>query len=64
MVAGTILGGAVALLFAPLKGSETRKRLAGTGTKITDNLSDLFVSAKEKIKSPKQKFIMEDEMDS
>jgi gas vesicle protein len=43
--AGVILG----VLFAPAKGSDTRRKIGEQGKKITGNVKDKFQKGKEKI---------------
>ena len=45
IAAGTVLG----ILFAPAKGTETRKIIAGKGSEIKDNLKDSVCKLTDKI---------------
>ena len=40
LMAGAIVGGALAILFAPAKGSETRAKLADGARDLTDDIMD------------------------
>ena len=59
VVLGAALGSAIAILFAPDKGSETRKKLLQKGTDYTDalidNLSSTGNSPKQAIESLKER---------
>jgi gas vesicle protein len=46
---GAAVGGALGLLLAPDKGSETRKRIIETGNDLGDSIADFGGSVKEKI---------------
>lgn len=47
--AGAAAGAILGILFAPDKGSETRKKMADKGKKLTDSLEKKFVLGKEKV---------------
>ncbi len=42
LLIGVAIGGALGILFAPAKGSETRKKLAGAAGDYTDVLKEKF----------------------
>jgi gas vesicle protein len=42
LLLGAAIGGALGILFAPDKGSETRKKIAGKTGDVTQSLSELF----------------------
>jgi gas vesicle protein len=42
LLLGAAIGGTLGILFAPLKGSETRKNLSTRGNDLTDALKDKF----------------------
>lgn len=44
LLVGAAIGGALGILFAPDKGSETRKKIAGKANDLTDSLKDKFDS--------------------
>ncbi len=46
---GLALGSIAGILFAPNKGTETRKKIAGAGTKISDQLKDKVQQSKDRI---------------
>jgi gas vesicle protein len=48
LAAGIAVGGVLGVLFAPEKGSETRKKISEEGKKIVDNVKNKFREAKEK----------------
>lgn len=48
-IAGAAIGGALGILLAPDKGSETRRRIAEKGSEIGDSIADFGDSVKEKI---------------
>ena len=52
--AGAVVGTALGVLFAPDKGSETRKRIAGEGKKIADLMKNKFLAGKEKFDNLKE----------
>jgi len=47
-IAGAAIGGALGILLAPDKGSETRRRIAERGSEIGDSIVDFGESVKEK----------------
>ena len=47
---GTLLG----ILFAPAKGSETRKKIRESGTKLSDNVRETFRKGREGLHSLKE----------
>jgi gas vesicle protein len=46
---GAAVGGALGLLLAPDKGSETRKKIIETGNDLGDSISDFGGTVKDKI---------------
>ena len=42
LVAGVAVGAIVGILFAPAKGSETRKKISNKGVKLADDLKEKF----------------------
>ena len=46
---GMAIGGIFGLLFAPDKGSETRKKIADAGNKISEKIKEKIEMGKEKI---------------
>lgn len=45
--AGLAIGGVLGVLFAPDKGSETRKKISEQGKKLTDKVKNKFQKEKE-----------------
>jgi len=56
---GAAIGGALGILFAPDKGSETRKKLLASGDDLTDALKEKFnlllEEAKKEVESVKER---------
>ncbi|HXB40801.1 MAG TPA: YtxH domain-containing protein [Bacteroidia bacterium] len=50
LLAGAAIGGALGILFAPDKGSETRKKLLAKGDDLTDAMKEKFNCFLEEIK--------------
>jgi YtxH-like protein len=48
LVVGAAIGGALGILLAPDKGSETRRKIAEKGSDLGDSLSDLSDSIKDR----------------
>jgi gas vesicle protein len=53
---GAAAGALLGILFAPDKGSETRKKINEEGKKMSDAIKDKFNDAKEKLNSIKDDF--------
>jgi gas vesicle protein len=51
-IAGAAVGGALGLLLAPDKGSETRRRIIEKGSELGDSIADFGDSIKEKFRRP------------
>ncbi|GGA99413.1 YtxH domain-containing protein [Puia dinghuensis] len=47
-IAGAAIGGAIGILLAPDKGSETRRKIAEKGSDIGDSITSFGESVKEK----------------
>jgi len=47
-IAGAAIGGALGILLAPDKGSETRRRIAERSSEIGDSIADIGESVKDK----------------
>lgn len=52
--AGLAIGGILGILFAPDKGSETRKKIKNGGTKISDNFKQGISKLKGSISNAKE----------
>jgi gas vesicle protein len=51
---GALVGAAVGILFAPDKGSETRRKIGKEGKKIADSVKDTLLAGKEKLGNLKE----------
>lgn len=54
VAAGVAAGAVLGILFAPDKGSETRKKISEQGKKISEGVKDKFQKGKEKINDLKE----------
>ena len=52
--AGIVVGAILGILFAPEKGSETRKKMTDEGKKFYDDVKDKFRKGKEKFSDLKE----------
>lgn len=50
ILVGAAIGGALGVLFAPDKGSETRKKISSKGNDLTDAVKEKFAAIVEKLK--------------
>ena len=50
LIVGAAIGGALGILFAPHKGSETRRRILAQGEDLTDGMKEKFNDFLEEIK--------------
>lgn len=50
LLLGAAIGGALGILFAPDKGSETRKKLAAKGGDLTDGVKEKFNDFLEEVR--------------
>ena len=51
---GIVIGGLLGVLFAPDKGSETRKKIGDAGKKLSDRVKEQVAKGKEKFSNLKE----------
>jgi gas vesicle protein len=55
LILGAAIGGALGILFAPDKGSETRKKLSAKGDDLTDAMKSKLTAFQEEVKKEVEK---------
>jgi gas vesicle protein len=55
-LAGAAIGGALGILLAPDKGTETRRKIMEKGSDISDSFKDKFNDVKDRFNDVKEKF--------
>ncbi len=50
LLIGAAIGGALGVLFAPHKGSETRKKITGKSDELTDSMKEKFNEFLDEVK--------------
>ncbi len=51
IVLGAAIGGVLGILFAPAKGSDTRKKLVAKGNDLTDSVKEKYAEIMDKFKA-------------
>ncbi|MGI6296076.1 MAG: YtxH domain-containing protein [Armatimonadota bacterium] len=59
LLVGGIVGAGTALLFAPMEGSEARKRISDTSKSTVDKVGQMASSVKQRVKRQREQEVVE-----